>query len=286
MKTVAIWVVLAACSGFAGCAAQVEFPSSAAKLTLRGALYRPERTGPLPAVVLLPPCGGVNESTGAWAGWLKDQGYVAFVVDSFSPRGARNACQGGPPSVAAAARDATDALAHLKTLPFVDGERVALIGWSHGAAATLVATGIYGHPSFGPGSTLVFAAAVAYYPDCFFFDGRTETPTLLLLAGRDDWTPPAQCLHNADVARGRGTPVSWEVYPQAQHAFDRPLAAPYLGHVMAYDANAAAASREAVRRFLAERLQSRRPGAAPADDPPQLVRQRSAVQPYSHSSAS
>jgi dienelactone hydrolase len=71
---------------------------------LVGDLYCPEGAGRLPAVVLLAPCGGVDQFVGEWAGWLKGQGYVVLVVDSFTPRGSRSACQGESPRVSEAAR--------------------------------------------------------------------------------------------------------------------------------------------------------------------------------------
>ena len=39
-----------------------------------------------------------------------------------------------------------------------------------------------------------FRALLAFYPPCEFLDPNTHIPTLLLLAGRDDWSPPGQCL--------------------------------------------------------------------------------------------
>ena len=236
-----------------GCASRLEFPGPSSDLTLNGDLRRPEAAGPRPAVVLLAPCGGITSHMGEWAAWLNREGYVTLIVDSFGPRRSRTACLGQRPTEGDAARDAIDALAYLRTLSFVDGQRVAVMGWSHGAGAALRASS-----SFGPGPVsldrIAFRAAVAFYPGCLFLDVRTSTPTLLLLAGRDDWTPAGQCVAIGEMARNEDAPVRWEVYPDAQHAFDRPDAAPYLGHVMAYDGAAAAAAREAVRKFLAEQL--------------------------------
>src|SRR5262245_11495090 len=220
------------CAG--GCASRTSIPASSGSLTLPADLYRPDGNGPFPAVVLLAPCGGVTAHMGDWAEWLKDQGYVALVVDSFTPRGARNACQGGIPSPSAVGRDAVDGLVYLRTLPFVDAKRVAVMGWSHGGAAALDASGRPGL-WFGPGEQPAFRAAVAFYPPCQFLSDDTRTPTLLLLAGRDDWTPIGPCLALGELARRRDRPVSWEVYPDAQHAFDRPGARPDMGYTMAYD---------------------------------------------------
>jgi dienelactone hydrolase len=234
----------------AGCASRISIPGSSGGLTLPGDLYRPEGSGPFPAVVLLGHCGGVEPFMADWARWLTNQGYVALLLDSFAPRGATNACQGGPPTVSTAARDAMDALAYLKSSPLVDGERVAVMGWSHGAGAALQASSRTLRP-FGVSEALRFRAAVALYPACSNLDVQTPTPTLLLLAGRDDWTPPRQCVSMGEFARGRGSPVSWEMYANAHHSFDRPGARPAFGFTMEYDGSAAAAAHEAVRTFLA-----------------------------------
>ena len=241
-----------------GCTSRSQFPALSTKLMLVGDLYRPDRAGRLPAVVLLAPCGGVTQHMGEWASWLKQQGYVILIVDSFSPRGAANACHGESPKVADASRDALAALSYLKTLPFVDADRVAVVGWSHGGGAALYVSRLRrlepelaGRPAF--------RAVVAFYPGCMFLDVQTQTPTLMLLAGRDDWTPPDQCLAAGDHLRQQQRPVSWVVYSNAYHAFDQPgPMRTYLGHALAYDGAATNASREEVRTFLSVHLQDGR----------------------------
>jgi len=66
---------------------------------------------------------------GPFAAW----GYVALQVESFSPRGPRSV-ETVTPDVAC--RDAYAAKTYLSTLPFVDPENIAVIGWSHGAERT------------------------------------------------------------------------------------------------------------------------------------------------------
>jgi len=144
---VATTTAIVAAGLLGGCASRTSIPTSSGNLTLPADLSRPDGSGPFPAVILLAPCGGVEPFMADWAGWLKDQGYVALLVDSFTPRGARSACQGGPPTVSTAARDALDALAYAKSLPFVDGNRVAVMGWSHGGAAALQASSRTMRPS-------------------------------------------------------------------------------------------------------------------------------------------
>src|SRR5207244_6494030 len=53
-------------------------------------------------------------------------------------------------------------LRHLKGLPFVDGDRVVLMGWSHGGWTTLEAIASRRYRS----SPDQFRAAIAFYPWC------------------------------------------------------------------------------------------------------------------------
>ena len=100
-----------------------------------------------------------------------------------------------------------------------------------------------------------FQTAVAFYPPCELAGTDTITPLLMLLAGSDDWTPPNWCVTTGEILEKRNRPVRWVIYPTAVHGFDQPLAPRrYLGHLMVYDSAATAASREEVRRFLAEFL--------------------------------
>jgi hypothetical protein len=70
-------------------AVDVTFPDTAGTLQLPGQLYRPDGPGAFPAVVVLPGCGGIQPLHHRWAHTLQQWGYVALLVDSLSPRGAR-----------------------------------------------------------------------------------------------------------------------------------------------------------------------------------------------------
>lgn len=244
----------------AACASQVQFPSTSPTLALKGQLHQPDDKGRHPAVVLLAPCGGVTSHMSDWARWLNGQGYVALIVDSQTSRGTASSCEGRGPDTYQVARDAVDALVYLRTLSSVDRDHVAAMGWSLGGSAVLAATSSSRHYWPGYQDKPSFQAVVAFYPSCWELDGRTTTPTLLLLAGRDDWTPPEPCLKTMESYRLSIKEVRAEVYPDALHAFDRPeTPMAYLGHTMAYDRSAAGAAHDAVRAFLAENLEGKHP---------------------------
>lgn len=181
--------------------------------------FKPEGKGPFPAVVMLHDCSGLGPASsgapGRWAQELVKRGYVVVMPDSFTTRG----FAGGVCTDASAARarvgpfyradDAHDALAYARTLPYVDGRRVAVMGGSHGGATTLIAVSMPG-----------FAAAVALYPRCAGFAYRPSAPVLILAGELDDWTPAEPCRKLAEYAQASGYPVSIKVYPGAHHSFD------------------------------------------------------------------
>lgn len=268
-RWVAPAIVVAALAG-AACASiptehqfQVNIGRPAA---LSGELYRPEGEGQFPAVILLHGCGGLAprltrarslSSLITWAEWLREEGYVAFVVDSFSGRNLRRICFDSTPLLPRdRSVDVFAAAAYLKTLPFVQADRIAAIGWSHGGSTVIWA---------GNSHTLVrevrLKALVAFYPGC----GRSSrytgsAPLLLLLGGQDDWTPPGSCQLLAQRAREEGRAVLDLVYANAAHGFDNarlPLGGRFIagasrgrGATVAHNPEAHRDSEREVRRFL------------------------------------
>jgi dienelactone hydrolase len=197
---------------------------------LDGVLVVPQGTGPFPALVMLHGCTGLRTRTGAiqrkirfWAEHLRDLGYVSLLVDSFTSRGIDEVCTGRHmlSPVRDRADDARGALRYLQGRPEVRPERIGLLGWSNGAAATLSVL-------FDEGSVARdFRAAVAFYPNCTRkYPGGPEfrpyAPLYVLVGALDDWTPAAPCMALVERARAAGAPIAIKVYPGAHHAFDAP----------------------------------------------------------------
>ncbi|MBP2313322.1 dienelactone hydrolase family protein [Azospirillum soli] len=217
----------------------VRFPSQDADLTngapttLTGRFLRPAGTGPFPTVVLLHGCSGLYTKSGRvsarhldWALTLRDQGYAVLMVDSFGPRGIDQVCTRNERSVRASVerkRDAWAALAYLQDRRRdVDNDRIAVMGWSQGAGTVLAA---YGPGSKEDGKGSGFRAAVAFYPGCGKplkdQSWQPEGRLLMLLGGKDEWTPAETCveLANREPVKERTEVV---VYPEAHHGFDSP----------------------------------------------------------------
>src|SRR5439155_1333115 len=82
---------------------------------------RPAGEGPFPAVVLLHGCHGVSASTRDWAGWFRERGYVALIVDSWAARGIGRGCDADTPDLPSTERfdDTGGALRFLQAQPDV-----------------------------------------------------------------------------------------------------------------------------------------------------------------------
>ncbi len=239
-------IVLAFGIAVAGCASGLTGPSIATTTPLGTSeripidLSKPEGSGPFPAVVIMHDCSGLGpRSSGApfrWAKELGGRGYVVLMPDSFATRGyVDGVCTDASRSrddvsPARRVRDAYAALAHLRTLPYVDGARVGLIGGSHGGSTTL--TSMIAPESdadlLAKERRAGFAAAVALYPGCVA-SRRTWTsagvyrpvaPLLILIGDKDDWTPAEPCRKLTEAARQAGYPVTIKIYPGAYHSFD------------------------------------------------------------------
>jgi dienelactone hydrolase len=234
--------------------------TSPAPVTLTAELYTPRGSGPFPAVILIHGCGGIGSNVKEWAVWLRHEGYAAFVLDSFGGRGIKRLCANTSELTGRMrAPDAFAAAAYLKTLPQIDPGRIAAMGFSHGGWTLLTAAGTERqYPE------VTIRAFILFYPGCTGFTRLPgSTPVLMLLGGKDDWTPAAPCEALAKSATAAGRSVTAIVYPEARHHFDgaevRKLtrvadARGGIGATIDYDPRAHEDSEKQVRAFLAAHL--------------------------------
>ena len=220
-----VWLVLTGCAS-----STVRFPNATPAMPreVPGQVYRPEGTGPFPAVVLLHGCQGVLPSTRQWGRWFKERGYLALVVDSWAARGIGRGCDADTPDLPSTERfdDTGGALRFLQAQPFVDRSRIGVIGWSNGGVFAIAAVN---GPSLERarrrGVTLPspgFAAAIGVYPGgCYSLVNELVTRPLLILMGEaDDWTLPGPCVEMVANMRRRGADATIVLYPGAVHYFD------------------------------------------------------------------
>lgn len=224
----------------------VDIPAPGGQGTLIAHLFRPKDSWetPRPAVVMMHGCSGLLAPSGrffglyrAWAQTLIESGYVVLVVDSATSRGVGQTCTASP----ARARmwrerpaDAYAALAYLQAQPFVQADRVALMGWSQGGGVVLLSIS---DKSIGRPAALKtdFAAAVSFYPGACSERSQSKpftavepgawtsrAPLLVLFGEADVWTELKPCAAFLEAAKARGNAVDLVTYPNAVHGFDSP----------------------------------------------------------------
>jgi len=196
-----------------------------AKTVIFGTLSLPKKaTAPMPAMVIAHGSGGVSHDREFWwADHFNDIGVAAFVVDSFTPRNIREtATDQTQLSTAANVADALAALRLLATHPKLDAKRIGVIGFSKGGQVAL-------YTALEPFRRAIitddtrFAAHAPLYPACNSWqvsDQVTAAPMLMLLGGRDNYTPPEPCQDYAQWFKSKNTDVTVIVYPNAYHGFD------------------------------------------------------------------
>ena len=215
----------------------VFFPSLDGRLTggkpteLHGLLMKPDGIGPFPAIVALHGCNGLFKEgalvarEAAWAQLLTSHGYVVLFPDSFGPRDVTSDCEGRVRAWAERSYDAYGALRYLQAQPFVIGERIGVMGWSHGGGTVIFAIApdsIARPPDLPKGD---FRAAVAFYPawcSRLSTDWKPDIPFLLEIGAQDDSIQPAPCIERTEAAQAEGAPVQVKVYDGAVHDFDWP----------------------------------------------------------------
>jgi dienelactone hydrolase len=182
-------------------------------------------------------------------------GYVAFFVDDFTTRGIKETCA---VDFEEGTSDAYGALELLSRLPYVDANRIAVIGYSQGADTALAIASSRLAPAFETSNSPKFKAAAAFYPPCENqANVKLEIPTLILIGESDNVTPAADCDRLARQQPGGHPPVKLVIYPDASHGFDNPEfgdGVGLLGMTLKYDRSAAERSWSETRDFLAANL--------------------------------
>jgi dienelactone hydrolase len=208
----------------------VEITADGAKL--KAFLYRPEGSGPFPAVVALHTCDGLagRRSNIArryrdWGERLAAAGYVAVFPDSFGSRGLKSQCIPGQRTLRSG-RDRVvdaDAARHwLQQQSYVAADRISLIGWANGGVTALWTIRPRAPKKDDKPD---FRSAIAFYPGCRRLRDTAwsaRMPTLVLVGAKDDWASASACEQMVAGARGRSARTMIQVYPNAYHDFDHP----------------------------------------------------------------
>lgn len=273
--------------------ASLDRDGSGERVHIAALLYRPAGPAPsggFPAVIVLHGCGGMysalrghtdelSRHNAAWTGDLLAEGYAVLFPDSFNSRGQREVCTIPPESrtINPGRRrlDALGALAWLASQRGIDGDRVALLGFSHGGSTTLAAINARDRAVIAfrdvPDAPRFFRAAVAFYPGCRAFQAAGERwqpamPARIYIGEKDDWTPAAPCAALGEAQRARGEPFEVTVYADSHHGFDSPAGRLVVrknvpggvnrgqGVTVGPNSEAGADARQKTRAFLREQL--------------------------------
>ena len=210
-------------------------PRDAPPAELRATLLLPQEASaanPVPAVVFLHGAAGVLSSRGpAYARQLAQMGVAGVVVDSFGSRrelGTSFIDRLLNITEAAILADAYATLAWLDGLPEVDGERVALMGFSYGGMATLYGVQEQVARTFLPQGPR-FAGHVAFYAPCiasFEETATTGAPVLMLAGDGDAIVDPQRCAETEAALEAGGSTVTRITYEGAYHQWDGNRAGP------------------------------------------------------------
>lgn len=260
-KTLPLMASIAFSLALAACQSAVSFPNAALDAsdrdteTVSGLLFKPEGQGPFPAVVILHSCGGMTSHvTNDWPRYLTGLGYVVLTVDTFGSRGYVNCPNPYKGSRATFVKDAYGALDYLAAQPFVDGNRIAVMGFSLG---TMHINGGLIPWRVRASGGLDFKAAIGFYGFCTYIGSYPKgSIPLMQIVGDKDTTFAYGCQE-----AGRIHPeIEVHIIPGAHHAFDSVEAsgkfAP-LGEYMEYSGDATRQARELTRAFLAKHVGGR-----------------------------
>jgi dienelactone hydrolase len=223
-------------------------PATGAPVMLGGLFFTPDvAAGGFPGVVALHGCDGMYSRLEgrrdrltlrhqAMADLLLAEGYAVLFPDSFNPRGRREVCT-LPVRDQAITQDhrrldALGALDYLRSRLDIAGNRIALVGWSHGGS-TVLATMNARHPAVAaylarhPDPGAFFLTGVAFYPGCYgALRGRDgyapAAPVRIFIGEADDWTSARACIALGEAMEAMDMPLHVRTYPDTYHGFDTP----------------------------------------------------------------
>ena len=238
--------------------------------TIGGELSLPKGKGPFPVVILLHPCGGLDEvvltTLQGHSRELLSSGFATLILDSY---GSRNLTGGKMCSnrlyrsdirYGIRRDDAFNAMAALQRHANISKENIFLLGLSDGGSAALL--------SAKGGTVDHFSAIASYYPDCGKLLGGVgyvyKSPIIVFVGEKDDWTPPAECIKSKSPGVVAGAEFEVISYPNAYHGFDQPRPMrKVLGYTMAYDRGATVDSRKRYIEFFIKNLTAELKAAPP-----------------------
>jgi dienelactone hydrolase len=205
----------------------------------------PEGDGPFPAVLMFHGCGGLVGPTAEkdimdnYAREATESGYVAIIVDSFTPRAIDfddaigRVCSGLALRGRTRAGDVVAAVAYAKSRDDIDKSAIVLAGWSHGGwtvieAMTMDMADTWPAALERPESNVMDDIRGVYltYPYCGFPSTGNRNPwvqtplTSVVVAENDTVVGLEKCIETLQFMDASGVPLEVEVFRHVTHAFD------------------------------------------------------------------
>ena len=230
-----------------------------ARLEPHTTVVGPDDDRPRPAVLLFHGCGGLRDHLPRYAETARAEGWRAFIVDSYAPRGwnrpfaLATVCTGLLLRGGERAGDILAALHGVSQRRDVDASKIVLAGWSHGGWGIMEAMSSQrGRRMLGvedPGAVSLDGVVGAYlaYPYVGIGAVNRMRPwrhcpkTLAVIARADHLTTVRNAERVHAMIRHCGAEVETWV-ADGSHSFDEPTSAP----PMKFDPDLTA---EALRRF-------------------------------------
>jgi carboxymethylenebutenolidase len=188
-----------------------------------GYFYKPEGTGPFPALLLLHGKSGLTDALRPRAASLAAQGYVAFAPDYFTPIGMtpeKFTASFYTTSVDPAREVLGNGLEALKALSYVDAKRLGVVGFSLGGYLALIMAsrddvkdiasyyGAYAPTLLAPRYPLADIVA------------QINVPVLMFHGDKDELVPIGQANTAQDLLTKNDKQYEYYIYPGVGHAFD------------------------------------------------------------------
>jgi carboxymethylenebutenolidase len=197
----------------------VDFPGGG--LTISGYLSRPKVEGRLPAVLILHGTEGFQNHHKEYARELAENGYVALAMCWFGCSGGRNSLS------EIELGDISSTVEYLKSLEYVDKNRIGVIGFSRGASlALLSASRIRDFKAvvdyYGPARiSSAFSKILQTSPTGSEYGIENINGPVLILHGTDDQTVKVRAAYILeDLMKKHGKIYEIKIYPGVGHAFN------------------------------------------------------------------
>lgn len=198
-------------------------------------VVKPDGNGPFPTVILFTGAGDPfwRPGYGNWMNWLKDRGYASIISDSAKSHGVKGkAMMSRKLMPIKRAHEVFWIKDIINKMSFVDMNKLALMGMSHGGDTVLDAL-VYNSEDPKQFNLDGLKTVITFYPGCrkpIFGVKLTKNynnqwtqkdiPVSIFQGSIDKWNKIELCQGVVERQKQAGTPISYHFYEKARHCFD------------------------------------------------------------------